>query len=142
MMQNTNSPISVAPIPLDFDSWQLGQRMKEEINDRLAMNWQPSITRIEKRNPQNGKFVFGKRSRDVPSISIFKIRDYWFVYVVQIDVRRLVKEVSGPYTYKQVITLLFDRYIGFPIALNKANDYTNNLFKFADLNALARCLVG
>lgn len=141
-MQNDILPNSVAPIPLDFDSWQLGQRMKVEINDRLAMYWQPDLEQIEKRYPQNGKFVFGKCSRDVPSISVFKIKGYWYIYAVQIDVRRLVKEVSGPYTYQQAVALLFDRYISLPIALNTANDYTNNLFKFADLNALARCLVG
>lgn len=139
-MQNDTLPNSVTPILLDFDSWQLGQRMKEEINDRLAMNWQPDIEQIEKRYPPNGKFVFGKCSQDVPSISIFKIKGYWYVYAVQIDVRRLVKEASGPYTYQQAVALLFDRYINLPIAFDKANDYTNNLFKFVDLNDLARHL--
>lgn len=141
-MQNDILPNSVAPIPFDFDSWQLGQRMKEEINDRLAMNWRLDLKQIEKRHLQNGKFVFGKCSQDVSSISVFKIKGYWYVYVVQIDVRRLVKEVSGPYTYQQAIALLFNRYISFPIAINKTNNYMYNLFKFTDLNALARYLVG
>lgn len=136
-MQNDILPNSVAPISLDFDSWQLGQRMKEEINDRLAMRWQLDLEQIEKRHLQNGKFVFGKCSRDVPSISVFKIKGYWYVYAVQIDVRRLVKEVSGPYTYEQAVTLLLDHYIGFPIAINKTNNYMYNLFKFTDLNDLA-----
>lgn len=142
MIQNDILPNSVAPIPLDFDSWQLGQRMKEEINDRLAINWRPNLKQIEKQLLQNGKFVFGKCSQDVPSISVFKIKGYWYVYAVQIDVRYLVKEVSGPYTYQQAVALLFDRYISLPITLNKINDYTNNLFKFADLNALTRYLIG
>lgn len=132
---------SVASIPLDFDSWQLGQRMKEEINDRLAMNWRLDLKQIEKQNLQNGKFVFGKCSQEIPSTSVFKIKGHWYVYAVQIDVRRLVKEVSGPYTYEQAVALLFDRYIGFPIVINKTNNYMHNLFKFTDLNNLARYLV-
>lgn len=95
-------------IKIDPDSLELGQKMKQEIEERLKENGKPSVLEIEHQTNDNFQFIFGKCidpaliDHSCVIVCFFKTCNNWFVDQIYAEYGDGVSpRISGPYTYEQ-----------------------------------------